>query len=91
MMRLDELRAQIDQIDDELLHLFEARMHLAVQVAAYKKERGLPVLDRKREMEKLELLIKQVSSELEPYAEELYETLFALSRRYQEEQGEEEV
>jgi len=89
-MQLDELRAQIDQIDEELLRLFEKRMQIATQVAAYKKARGLPVLDRKREIEKLEPLAKKVSPELGSYAQDLYETLFALSRRYQEKQGVEE-
>ena len=89
-MDLNELRDQIDQIDDVLLRLFEQRMHLAAQVAAYKKEHGLPVLDRKREMEKLGPLAKKVHPELESYAQDLYETLFALSRRYQEKQGTED-
>lgn len=42
-MDLKELRAQIDDIDDELVKLFCKRMDIAAQVADYKKENGLPI------------------------------------------------
>jgi len=82
-MQLDELRGKIDHIDDELLRLFEERMETVAQVAAYKKEQGLPVLDRKREDEKVAALTDKVSPALEPYAHILYDTLFELSRFHQ--------
>jgi len=82
-MQLDELRGKIDQIDDELLHLFSQRMEVAAQIAAYKKERELPVLDRKREAEKLGGIAEKVSPDLEPYAHILFDTLFELSRSHQ--------
>ena len=36
-MDLNEIRMQIDQLDQSILHLFEQRMELCQQVAAYKK------------------------------------------------------
>ena len=42
-MDITELRAEIDQIDDELVKLFCARMEVSAKVADYKRERNLPI------------------------------------------------
>ena len=52
-MDLNDYRKQIDDIDRQLLALFGQRMEVAAAIAAYKKEHDLPVLDGKREREKL--------------------------------------
>lgn len=44
-MALDELRAEIDRADRDLSAAFVRRMEIAAQIAAYKRENGLPVLD----------------------------------------------
>ena len=75
-MDLQDYRKQIDRIDNELLHLFKERMDVVRQVALYKKEHGLPVLDATREQEKLTSIVC-------PYTRKLYTTLFELSREYQ--------
>ena len=46
---LQEIRQQLDAIDDQMLALFADRMRLVSQVAAYKREHGLPVFDAARE------------------------------------------
>jgi len=73
---LQDYRKQIDRIDNELLHLFKERMDVVRQVALYKKEHGLPILDATREQEKL-------TSMDCPYTRKLYTMLFELSREYQ--------
>ena len=40
-MDLNELRIRIDEIDQQLVDLFKARMDVAAQVAEYKKEQNL--------------------------------------------------
>ncbi|MBR6522381.1 MAG: chorismate mutase, partial [Oscillospiraceae bacterium] len=52
-MDLKDLRVKIDAIDDELVRLFQERMKIAADVAAYKKENGMAVLDKARERQKL--------------------------------------
>ena len=52
-MDINELRGQIDTIDDELVKLFAKRMDVAAQIAEYKKEHNLPILVPAREREKL--------------------------------------
>ena len=39
-MNLDELRTQIDAVDDSLVELFQKRMDIAAQIAEYKRENG---------------------------------------------------
>ena len=48
-MDLDNIRQEIDKIDDQIVQLLEERMHLVEGVVAYKKASGKPMLDSKRE------------------------------------------
>ena len=82
-MKLEQLRQQIDQIDDELVALFVQRMEIAVQIADYKKEHNLPIFVPTREQEKLEDVAAKAGPELAEYTRCLYATLFELSRVYQ--------
>lgn len=49
MEDLTKLRDEIDIIDDQIVRLFERRMGVAENVAAYKRSVGKPVLDKERE------------------------------------------
>jgi len=83
-MDLREYRKQIDSIDDELLRLFKERMEVSQQIAQFKKENGLPVLDAAREKDKLDVIGEKAGEVFCSYAQTLYKTLFELSRAYQE-------
>ncbi|GAB6081736.1 chorismate mutase [Desulfuromonas carbonis] len=48
-MTIDEIRVAIDEIDTQLLEIFNRRAALALQIGEIKKERGLPVYDPGRE------------------------------------------
>ena len=52
-MNMEELRGKIDAVDEELLRAFTERMDIAGDIARYKAEHGLPVLDEQRERQKL--------------------------------------
>ena len=82
-MDLNELRSQIDEIDDQLVRLFCQRMEIAAQVAQYKKEHGLPILMPAREREKLQDVSQKAGPEMAGYTRTLYTMLFELSRSYQ--------
>lgn len=45
---LEKIREQIDQIDDELIHLLSQRMRLADQIGEYKKENNITILQKAR-------------------------------------------
>ncbi len=49
MNELEQCRKEIDEIDKELINLFERRMDVAIRVANYKKENDLPIYDEERE------------------------------------------
>ena len=82
-LNLQDIRGQLDQIDDQLIGLFARRMRLVSDVAAYKKENGLPILDSGRERQIINRVSLAAGDDLEHYAKLLYQTLFSVSRAYQ--------
>lgn len=83
-MELSEIRNQIDSVDDRLLSLFLERMTLAEEVAAYKNEHHLPILNKERERAVLAHVTEQAGDK-ERYAYHLFSTLFELARSRQAE------
>ena len=59
---LQDLRKEIDAIDDQMTSLFEKRMAIAEQVARFKIENEKPVFDRNRELEKLKSVSERTHS-----------------------------
>ena len=45
-MNLEEIRDEINRVDEQLLPLFLRRMELSARAAAWKKENGAPVTFR---------------------------------------------
>lgn len=43
MRTLDELRVEIDRIDQQMVQLFEERMQVVAEVMAVKKAAGIPI------------------------------------------------
>lgn len=85
MRSLEESRAALDAVDHELVRLFEQRMHIVREVAAYKQAHGLPVLDRSRENQVLDSRAAMLTDErLNSSVRTLFELLMALSRAEQE-------
>ena len=82
-MDMEKLRNEIDEIDDSLVKLFEKRMQSTAQLAKYKKEHSVPVSDRTREREIIYRMSGKVAPELAGYTKSLYNTLFDLSKSYQ--------
>ena len=84
MRDLKEIRKEIDDIDGKLVELFEKRMELCRQVAEYKIETGMQVLDRKRETEKLGTLSELAGSDFARYGvRELFTQIMSMSRKLQ--------
>ena len=83
-MELSDIRVKIDAVDDQLLDLFLQRMALSEEVAAYKNQHQLPILNKAREREIL-AKVTQRAGEKERYAYHLYSTLFELARSRQAE------
>ena len=84
-MDLDIIRHEIDQVDDQIVHLLEKRMHLVEGVVAVKKVSGKQILDMKRE----ELIFERVRNKVEDkrYQEPIvaiFSDILKRSRAYQD-------
>ena len=82
-MDLNDLRTEIDQIDQSLVELFVRRMNVSSQIADYKKEHNLPIYVPAREREILQAVAEMAGSEVSNYTRVLYSMIFELSRSYQ--------
>ena len=82
-MDLQNLRNQIDNVDEQLVKLFVERMTLSSQIANFKKEHKLPIYVPTREREKLQEVAKLAGADMENYTRVLYSMIFELSRSYQ--------
>lgn len=84
MKDLLEIREEIDDIDSQIIKLYEKRMKLTTEVAEYKISTGKQVLDKQREREKLHRAEAQVEDEKNRYGvSELFEQIMAMSRKRQ--------
>ena len=82
-MELSDYRKKLDEIDEEMLRLFSERMNIAAQIASWKLENSLPVLDARREKEKLQRIEEMSNPELADYSFTLFSMLMELSRSRQ--------
>ncbi len=82
--KLEELRAEIDKIDSELLPLFLRRMKLSSEVADYKRSVGKAVLDSDRERQVLKDKMALVDDKrLQNEVYEFYAAIMSISRERQ--------
>lgn len=83
-MDLLELRNQLDGIDKSIVELYEKRMAVCEQVAAYKIETGKRVFDKEREQQKLKSVSALTHNDFNAYGvTELFEQIMAMSRKLQ--------
>lgn len=83
-MDLLKLREQIDEIDGQMVALYEKRMAVCAEVAEYKIETGKKVFDRVREEEKIRKVKSLTHSDFSARAvEELFEQIMSVSRKLQ--------
>ncbi len=83
-MDLNQIRVEIDDVDNRIVELFQKRMELAGEVAETKRESGKAIYDRTREQDKLKRLGELADSEFNRYSiEELFLQIMSISRRYQ--------
>ena len=79
-MTIEELRAQIDRIDSEMIRLYGERLETARLIGQYKQEHHLPVTDPGREREVLNRAGEKAGEENENGVRALFGFLMAQSR-----------
>ena len=83
-MDLQDLREQIDEIDREMIRLFEARIAVAEDIARYKISVGKPVFDPERERAKIGAVRAMASTDFNADGvEALFRQLMSVSRMRQ--------
>ena len=83
-MDLQELRRKIEEIDSQIVSLYEQRMDISKEVAEYKIETGKKVFDKVREEEKLRAVKALTHNEFNSLGvEELFEQIMSMSRKLQ--------
>lgn len=81
---LDELRQQLDDIDTQIVDLYQKRMAICEQVGEYKITSGKKVFDKKREHEKLLAVTNGLTDDFSKKGvTELFEQLMSMSRKRQ--------
>lgn len=84
MDELKQMRNEIDEIDDQMVELFQRRMAISKHVAEYKLEHKQPVQDKNREADKLDRLGALADNNFNKHGIlELYRQLMAMSRKLQ--------
>lgn len=83
-MNLEELRKQIDEIDQKMMSLFKDRMLVSQKIGEFKKTNKLPILDMNREQD----ILNQRKAELDndylwPFYESFIKEIMKLSKEYQ--------
>ena len=87
MASLEELRERLDEIDGQLVELYEKRMKVCEEVGEYKVKAGRKVFDRQREKEKLADVASRVTGDFNKKGiQELYQQLMSMSRKLQYQQ-----
>lgn len=83
-MDLLTLRGQLDEIDEQIVKLYEERMAICSKVADYKIETGKKVFDKTREEEKLQKVRSLAHNDFNAYGvQELFEQIMSMSRKLQ--------
>jgi len=84
MRDLLELRDEIDRIDKNIVELFEERMQVSEEVAAFKIANGRKVFDKDREHSKLETLTGLAHGDFNKHGVgELFAQIMSMSRKLQ--------
>lgn len=82
-MNLDDIRKEIDETDKEMSRLFERRMKLAGDVAAFKLETGDCIYKPDREQAVIDRFKSGASDNMKWYYEAFIRRLMLISREYQ--------
>ncbi len=83
-MDLSLLRKTLDEIDQNIVALYEKRMDVCAQVAEFKIENGKRVFDKEREQQKLDSVSALTHNAFNARGvRDLFEQIMAISRRFQ--------
>lgn len=81
---MDDLRNELDKIDEAMRSLFEARLDVVQKVAEYKLKHQLEILDESREAQIIDAGIKKINNPAyKDYYQEFIELQLKISKDLQ--------
>lgn len=83
MKNLENLRAEVDSIDEELNKLFIKRLEVVKHILEEKKIDKMDILDKNREDKIFEKLKKETPEEYFKYSKDLFQNILKISKKYQ--------
>ncbi len=84
MKDLKQCRKEIDEIDQQMIELFEQRMNVAKDVVLYKLEHNMPIFQSEREKQVIEKNVNRIRNlKLKKYAEIYIQDMMNISKSYQ--------
>jgi len=83
MTALDDYRRELDQIDENMMKLLEARMRTVEKIADYKQSHHVPVVDAVREREILDRITRDASPDMAYYTRTMYSNIMEMSKDHQ--------
>ncbi len=82
-MELDQLRIQIDSIDDQIASLYAKRLEISAEVGKEKAKVGAPLSVSTREKEIINRITKDKPEQVKIYLKQLYDLAFLQSKNHQ--------
>lgn len=83
MRTREEIRREIDNVDDELCQAFLRRIRLSDEMGELKKSVGLSVEDKSREEAIIDRLCVGKTQDEKRAVSELYDSIFSISKKRQ--------
>jgi len=82
-MDITALRAEIDEIDKEIIPLLERRLDTCYEIARFKARTNQPYYDEARESEKIATIAELTRDDLDDELLEIYGEIMRICRDYQ--------
>lgn len=84
MKDLETCRKEIDEIDQQMIALFEKRMNVAKDVITYKLAHNMEIFQSHRELQVIEKNTKRIhNDDLKDYAKTFIQDMMNISKSYQ--------
>ena len=81
---LEKQRNEIDELDKQLVALFEKRMELVTEIGNIKQKNNLPIFDESREIIVIERAVSRLKDPIyKPYASCFFKDLMTITKKYQ--------
>lgn len=83
---IEDYRKKIDDIDKEIIKLYDKRLNISYDIGKYKIENNIPILNKEREEEIIKKNLNEISqSDKKEYIERFLIFIMDESKKYQSE------